>query len=64
MKLSGVNYDISWKKFRRGTSFMVPCLDPKATKAELGITLKRLKINVFIKVVIEEGIRGLRVWRL
>jgi len=43
---------------------MVPCLDPKATKAELGITLKRLKINVFIKVVIEEGIRGLRVWRL
>lgn len=64
MKLEGVNYRINWRKFRRGTSFMIPCLDPKKTKAELEVILKRLDLQVLIKVVIEEGVRGLRVWKL
>jgi hypothetical protein len=64
VKLEGVNYRINWRKFRRGTSFMIPCLNPKETREKLEAALKRLKLQVLIKVVIEEGVRGLRVWKL
>jgi hypothetical protein len=64
MLVEKVSYNINWKAFKKGTSFFIPCLDcPKAKKEILGTT-KRLKMEVLTKVVIEEGIRGLRVWRL
>jgi len=43
---------------------MIPCLNPKETREKLEAALKRLKLQVLIKVVIEEGVRGLRVWKL
>lgn len=48
----------------KGTSFFIPCLDCKAAKVEIRRETKRLKFNVAMKTVIEEGIRGVRVWRL
>lgn len=64
MQVEKVSYKINWSKFRRGTSFMIPCLNPKEAKKEILRTTNRLKIQVLTKVVIEDGIRGLRVWRL
>ena len=64
MRIAGVEYQVGWKKFRRGTSLFFPCLNTKEAKVELGITLKRLKIEVLTKVVVEEGIKGIRVWRV
>lgn len=63
MLVEGVNYDIQWKKFRPGMSIFIPCLNPKAARAQLMVVTKRLKIKILTKVVIENGIRGLRVWR-
>ena len=62
MKIETVSYQINWQKFRRGMSFFVPCVDTKAAKAEVARVTKRLKIPVVMKVVIEEGVMGLRVW--
>jgi hypothetical protein len=64
MQLEKVNYDINWKTFKRGWSFFLPCLDPVRAKRELLCTTNRLRIKVLTKVVIVEGIRGLRVWRM
>lgn len=64
MLVEGVNYDVPWKKFRRGTSIFIPCLSPDRARAQLMVVTKRLKIKILTKVVIEEGIRGLRVWRM
>jgi hypothetical protein len=64
MKLEGVSYEVNWRKFKRGTSIFFPCLDPKRTKAQVLVVTKRLKLKVLIKAVIEDGIRGLRVWRM
>jgi hypothetical protein len=64
MQLEKVNYDINWKAFKRGWSFFLPCLDPVQAKRELLRTTNRLRIKVLTKVVIVEGIRGLRVWRM
>ena len=64
MILEGVSYQISWRKFRRGTSIFIPCLDCTKAKEEVMVVLKRLRIKVALKVSIEEGIRGLRIWRV
>jgi hypothetical protein len=64
MKLEGVSYEVNWKKFKRGTSIFFPCLDPRRAKTQVLVVTKRLKLKVLIKAVIEDGIRGLRIWSL
>lgn len=62
MQVEKVNYEISWKEFKRGTSIFIPCLDVKKAKTQVLAVTKRLRIKVLIKVVIQDGIRGLRIW--
>lgn len=64
MQIENINYKINWKKFKRGTSFFVPCLDGDKAKETVYVVAKRLKMQVLAKVSIEDGVRGLRVWRL
>jgi len=64
MLVEKVSYRVNWKKFRKGHSFFVPCLDPPAAKKEIMRTTQRFRYNILTKVVIEEGVRGLRVWRV
>jgi len=64
MQVEKVNYDINWKAFKRGWSFFIPCLNPVQARRELLATTERLRLTVITKVVIVEGIRGLRVWRV
>jgi len=47
-----------------GYSIFIPCLDQDAAKKEVLRVTKRLKIDVLIKTVLEEGVRGLRIWRI
>ena len=63
MLVEGVKYEINWRKFRPGTSIFIPCLDPAGARAHILAVTKRLRLKVLTKVVIQEGIRGLRVWR-
>jgi hypothetical protein len=64
MKIETVSYRIEWKKFRKGYSFFVPCIDEKAAREELNRVAKRLKMDIVTKVVLLDGIKGLRVWRV
>lgn len=64
MLVEKVSYKIDWRKFKKNTSFFIPCLNSKEARQEILRTTNRLKMKVLMKVVIEEGIRGLRVWRL
>lgn len=64
MQVEGVTYEINWKAFRRGRSVFIPCLDPVRAKQEVLVVLERLRIKTVIKVVIDTGIRGLRIWRV
>lgn len=63
MKIETVTYQLDWSKFHRGFSFFVPCIDHKAARAEINRIANRLGIKVLTQVTIEEGIKGLRVWR-
>jgi hypothetical protein len=64
MLVENVSYQINWKAFRKGTSIFIPCINPPSAKDEIMATMRRLKINVVTKVVIEDGVRGMRIWRL
>jgi hypothetical protein len=63
MQVEKVNYDINWKAFKRGYSFFIPCLDPVRARREVREITERLRLTILIKVVIVEGVRGLRIWR-
>ena len=64
MQVETVTYQVNWQKFRPGYSIFIPCLHPAEAKKEVLKVTRRLKIEVLIKVTIEEGIRGLRIWRV
>jgi len=64
MKIETVSYQINWAKFRPGYSFFVPCVDHRAARESIDTTARRLKMKVVTKVVLVEGIKGLRVWRV
>ena len=64
MQIAGIQYKIDWRKFKRGYSVFFPCLDDSSSKKEVRAVMKRLRIDVFIKTTIEEGVKGIRVWRI
>lgn len=63
MKIDGITYTVDWKKFRIGSSFFVPCVAIGMGKKAIQKKMQRLGFVVIIKVVIEDDIRGLRIWR-
>ena len=64
MIVEKVSYQVDWAKFKRGTSIFLPCLNPVQAKKDILKDMKRLKFKVVQKVVIQEGIKGVRVWRV
>jgi len=64
MLIEGVTYDVDWRAFKKGTSLFFPCLDQDRAETQLMVVMDRLRLKVLVKHVIEDGIRGLRVWRM
>lgn len=64
MLLEGVTYNINWTAFRRNSSIFLPCLNCAEVRAKVMKTMRRLKLSVETRITIEDGIRGLRVWRI
>ena len=64
MRVHGISFNVVWEKFGVGTSFFIPCLDPVEAEAQVKKTTKRLGFRIKTRVVIEENIKGLRVWRI
>lgn len=64
MQIEGVTYQVNWRRFKKGTSVFFPCLDYDRATTQLMVVIERLKLKVLIKPTIEDGVRGLRVWRM
>ena len=64
MRIDGVTYQLDWSKFAVGSSFFVPCLDDVEGRERIQRKMNRLGYKTIIKLVIEDGVRGLRVWRI
>ena len=64
MLVEKISYNVNWRNFKVGYSIFIPCLDPDAAKKNILRVTKRLKIEVVFKTVINEGVKGLRIWRI
>lgn len=64
MRVENVSYQINWKAFKPGMSIFIPCLNPANALTEISKVMKRLKVSVVTKVVIHEGVQGVRIWRV
>ena len=64
LKNDGVKFSVNWAAFKPGTSIFIPCLGCQALRDKMVKVVQSNKMVVQMKIVIEEGIRGLRVWRL
>ena len=64
VRIHGISFNIVWERFGVGTSFFIPCLDVNEALRKVKETTKRLGFKIKTKVVIEENIKGLRVWRI
>jgi len=64
MRIHGISFNIDWAKFKPGRTFFIPCLDVEGAKKEVETVAKRLKYSVEMRGVIENNVKGLRVWRL
>jgi len=64
MRIETLTYNIKWSKFRVGYSFFIPCIDCSKAKKTIQTITKKQKITIVMRVVIEEGVRGIRIWRV
>jgi len=64
MLTNGVDYQILWAEFKPGSSMFIPVIDTKSAIAAITRESKRLEFEFTHKIVIEDGIQGIRVWRL
>ena len=64
IRIHGIEFDVNWDKFIPSASFFIPCLNTKEAKRVLRIACKERKYKTRMKVVIENKVRGVRVWRL
>ena len=66
MTVAGVSYEVNWRAFSKGKSLFFPCLDPAQAWREVRPVVRRLKLDVVHKSVVDpkSGIRGLRIWRM
>ena len=64
LNLEDVYYDINWDAFLPGTSIFLPCLSCVEARKRVLFFLKTLQFDNVCKISIEDGVRGLRVWRI
>ena len=61
---NGVDYQIKWPDFQPGTSIFIPAVDTKSAIAAIKRESDRLEFEFVHKIVVEDGIMGIRIWRL
>lgn len=64
MLTNGVDYQIRWAEFQPGSSMFIPAIDIDSAVAAIKKESERLEFEFVYKVVVEDDIQGIRVWRL
>ena len=64
LEIETVKYRINWAKFKPGYSFFVPCVNPVNARKKLERFAKLHGMEFVTKLVLVDGVQGLRVWRV
>jgi hypothetical protein len=64
LEIEGIQVQIEWRKFRLGSSFFLPCINHG--RMERSIIQRAENRGFRVKVIprIENGMWGIRVWRI
>jgi hypothetical protein len=60
----GVPIILHWSELAVGASFFIPCINTTKCKQQLRRITNRKNFQVEINVVIENGMLGVRLWRM
>ena len=63
LRVQGHNVYVRDELLYAGTSFFVPCLDPKEVRDQLNKFAKESGVKFIYKFAPESGVYGLRCWR-
>jgi hypothetical protein len=61
---NGVDYQVKWAEFTPGASLFIPAIDTESAIKALKKESERLEFEFVHKVVVEDGVLGVRIWRL
>lgn len=64
MLSNGLSYHIQWEEFKPGASIFIPAIDVKDLIAVMTKESERLDFQFVHKIVVEDGVKGVRFWRL
>lgn len=64
MRIHTIEYEVDWDKFKPYSSFFIPALNYKQAKDIAMSECKSRGYAVAVRLSIEDGVRGIRVWRL
>lgn len=64
MLTNGTDYEIDWPSFKPGSSIFIPAIDTKAAIEDIKREAARLEFEYVHKIVVEDGVKGVRIWRL
>lgn len=60
----GVDIKVNWRKFVPGTSIFIPCINTRLAVRQLLKAAKIENSDVEVRVCVESGRYGVRVWRI
>lgn len=64
MNIHGVEFEVKWEEFKPYSSFFIPCLDWEAAREVILYECETHGIPAVVRFSVEDGIRGVRVWRV
>lgn len=64
MQIHTIKFNVEWDKFKPYSSFFIPVLNWRYAKKIIKDECKKRGFLVVVRLSIENGIRGVRVWRV
>lgn len=64
MQIHTIEFEVDWSSFKPYSSFFIPALNWKQAKEIVQAACKKRRIPVVVRYSIENGVRGIRVWRV
>jgi hypothetical protein len=64
MRIHTIEFDVDWEKFKPYSSFFIPALNWKYARDIVKKECKKRNLKVVVRLSVENGIRGVRVWRV
>jgi hypothetical protein len=64
LDVDGLQVEIVWDEFITGSSFFIPCINERSLMTSVLAQARKFKMRITYKARIENGMWGVRFWRV